>query len=104
MMVGVTQGFQRVLEINGVGYRVDLKSNVLTLSLGFSHPVIYTLPQGISATADKNRIVLSGIDKELLGATAATIRRFRGPEPYKGKGIKYIEEQIKRKVGKSVGK
>ena len=103
MVVGVTQGFQRVLEINGVGYRADLKSNVLTLSLGFSHPVIYRLPQGISATADKNRIVLSGIDKELLGATAATIRRFRGPEPYKGKGIKYMEEQIKRKVGKSIG-
>jgi large subunit ribosomal protein L6 len=75
----------------------------LTLSLGFSHPVIYKLPQGISATADKNRIVLSGIDKELLGATAATIRRFREPEPYKGKGIKYLEEQIKRKVGKSIG-
>jgi large subunit ribosomal protein L6 len=93
-----------VLEINGVGYRVDLKSNVLTLSLGFSHPVTYKLPEGISASVDKNRIVLSGIDKELLGVTAASIRKFRGPEPYKGKGIKYVEEQIKRKVGKSVAK
>ena len=104
MIVGVTQGFERVLEVSGVGYRVGLKSNVLTLSLGFSHPVTYRLPQGISASVDKNKVVLSGIDKELLGATAATIRKFRGPEPYKGKGIKYIEEQIKRKVGKSVGK
>ncbi|UCD87929.1 MAG: 50S ribosomal protein L6 [Desulfobacterales bacterium] len=104
MIVGVTQGFQRVLEVNGVGYRVDLKSNVLTLSLGFSHPVTYKLPEGISASVDKNRIVLSGIDKELLGATAASIRRFRGPEPYKGKGVKYVEEQIKRKAGKSAAK
>ncbi len=104
MIDGVTQGFQRVLEVNGVGYRVDLKSDVLTLSLGFSHPVTYKLPAGISASVEKNRIVLSGVDKELLGATAATIRSFRGPEPYKGKGIKYIEEQIKRKVGKSAGK
>jgi large subunit ribosomal protein L6 len=104
MIVGVTKGFQRVLEVNGVGYRAELKSNVLTLSLGFSHPVTYKLPEGISASADKNRIVLSGIDKELLGATAATIRKFRGPEPYKGKGIKYVEEHIKRKVGKSAGK
>lgn len=104
MMVGVTHGFQRVLEVNGVGYRVDLKSNVLTLSLGFSHPVTYRLPEGISASVEKNRIVLSGIDKELLGATAASIRRFRGPEPYKGKGIKYVEENIKRKAGKSVAK
>lgn len=104
MIVGVTQGFQRVLEVNGVGYRVDLKSNVLTLSLGFSHPVTYRLPDGISASVEKNKIVLSGIDKELLGATAASIRRFRGPEPYKGKGIKYAEEHIKRKAGKSVAK
>jgi large subunit ribosomal protein L6 len=104
MIIGVTEGFQRVLEVNGVGYRVDLKSNVLTLSLGFSHPVTYKLPEGISASVEKNRIVLSGIDKELLGATSAAIRKFRGPEPYKGKGIKYVEEQIKRKVGKSLGK
>jgi large subunit ribosomal protein L6 len=104
MIVGVTRGFERVLEVSGVGYRVDLKSNVLTLSLGYSHPVVYKLPEGISASVDKNRIVLSGIDKELLGSTAATIREFRRPEPYKGKGIKYLEEHIKRKVGKSAGK
>jgi len=105
MMVGVTQGFERGLEVIGVGYRVALKENVLTLTLGYSHPVVYKLPEGISASVDKkNRIVLSGIDKELLGATAATIREFRRPEPYKGKGIKYVEEQIRRKVGKSAGK
>ena len=105
MILGVTQGFERGLEVNGVGYRIDLKSNVLTLTLGYSHPVIYKLPEGISASVDrKNRIVLSGIDKELLGATAAGIRRLRSPEPYKGKGIKYFEEQIRRKVGKSAGK
>ena len=105
MMVGVTQGFERGLEVIGVGYRVDLKANVLTLTLGYSHPVVYKLPEGISASVDKkNRIVLFGIDKELLGTTAATIREFRRPEPYKGKGIKYVEEQIRRKVGKSAGK
>ena len=105
MVVGVTKGFERELEVVGVGYRVDLKSNVLTLTLGYSHPVVYKLPEGISASIDKkNRIVLSGIDKELLGSTAAAIRDFRRPEPYKGKGIKYVEEQIRRKVGKSAGK
>ena len=104
MITGVTQGFERALEINGVGYRVDLKSNVLTLTLGYSHPVVYKLPGGVSAAVSKNRIVLSGIDKELLGSTAATIRKFRRLEPYKGKGIKYVEEKIKRKVGKSIAK
>ena len=104
MVVGVKSGFQRKLELVGVGYRAQGKGKVLNLSLGFSHPVTYKLPEGISASVDKNRIVLSGIDKELLGATSATIRKFRGPEPYKGKGIKYVEEQIRRKVGKSVGK
>ena len=105
MMVGVTQGFERGLEVIGVGYRIALKENVLTLTLGYSHPVVYKLPEGISASVDKkNRIVLFGIDKELLGVTAATIREFRRPEPYKGKGIKYVEEQIRRKVGKSAGK
>jgi large subunit ribosomal protein L6 len=105
MIVGVTQGFERGLEVIGVGYRVTLTSDVLTLTLGYSHPVVYKLPKGISASVDKkNRIVLSGIDKELLGATAATIRELRRPEPYKGKGIRYVEEQIRRKVGKSAGK
>jgi large subunit ribosomal protein L6 len=102
--VGVTQGFERALDVTGVGYRVELKSDVLTMSLGFSHPVVYKLPKGVSASVEKNRIVLSGIDKEVLGSTAATISKVRGPEPYKGKGIKYAEEQIKRKVGKTAGK
>ena len=104
MICGVTQGFERILEIVGVGYRVDLKSNVLTFALGYSHPVVYKLPEGITASVDKSRVVLNGIDKELLGATAATIRGFRKPEPYKGKGIKYAEERIRRKVGKSGAK
>ncbi len=104
MIVGVTQGFQRVLEINGVGYRVDLKSSVLTLTLGYSHPVVYKLPDGVTASVEKSRITLDGIDKELLGSVAATIRAFRKPEPYKGKGIKYVEEHIRRKVGKSGAK
>jgi large subunit ribosomal protein L6 len=104
MIAGTTNGFERVLEVNGVGYRVELKSDVLTMSLGYSHPVVYKLPKGISASVEKNKIVLSGIDKELLGATAAAVRKFRSPEPYKGKGIKYVEEHIRRKVGKSAGK
>lgn len=104
MITGVTQGFKRVLEINGVGYRVELKSNVLTFALGYSHPVVYKLPDGISASVERNRITLSGIDKELLGSTAAIIRGFREPEPYKGKGVKYAEEHIRRKAGKSGAK
>ena len=104
MVTGVTQGFERVLEIIGVGYRVNLKSNVLTFVIGYSHPVVYKLPDGITASVGKNRVVLAGIDKELLGSTAATIRSFRKPEPYKGKGIKYAEERIRRKVGKSGAK
>ena len=102
MVVGVSQGYTKVLEINGVGYRAEAAGNVLKLTLGFSHPVDFALPEGISASVEKNTIVtLSGIDKELLGQTAATIRAFRPPEPYKGKGIKYAEETIRRKVGKA---
>jgi len=103
MVEGVTAGFQRVLEINGVGYRAEMKGKVLNLSLGFSHPVDYPLPEGISAEVDTkaNKIVVSGIDKELVGATAAKIRSFRAPEPYKGKGIKYADERIVRKAGKA---
>ncbi len=104
MVTGVAQGFQRVLEVVGVGYRVDLQGDVLTLAVGYSQPVTYTLPQGIAASVEKNRLTLTGIDKELLGATAATIRGFRKPEPYKGKGIKYAEERIRRKVGKAGAK
>lgn len=102
MVEGVTKGFERVLEINGVGYRADLQGKTLNLSLGYSHPIAYPLPEGISAEVEKQtKITLRGIDKELLGATAAKIRSFRGPEPYKGKGIKYAEERIVRKAGKT---
>ncbi len=103
MVDGVTTGFTKVLEINGVGYRAELKGSTLNLSLGYSHPVEYPLPQGISAEVDAkaNTITVSGIDKELVGATAAKIRSFREPEPYKGKGIKYADERIMRKAGKT---
>ena len=103
MVTGVTSGFTRALEIHGVGYRAELKGSVLNLSLGYSHPVEYPLPEGVAAEYDPkaNRITLSGIDKELLGATAAKIRSFRSPEPYKGKGVKYAEERIQRKAGKT---
>ncbi|GAB4170626.1 MAG: 50S ribosomal protein L6 [Geothermobacteraceae bacterium] len=102
MVDGVTKGFEKVLEINGVGYRADLQGNTLNLSLGYSHPVAYPLPEGISAEVEKQtKIIVRGIDKELVGATAAKIRSFREPEPYKGKGIKYADERIVRKAGKA---
>jgi large subunit ribosomal protein L6 len=91
-----------VLEINGVGYRAELKGSTLNLALGYSHPVEYPLPQGIVAEVEKQtKITIKGIDKEVVGATAAKIRSFREPEPYKGKGIKYAEERILRKAGKT---
>jgi large subunit ribosomal protein L6 len=103
MVDGVTTGFSKVLEINGVGYRAELKGSTLNLSLGYSHPIEYPLPKGIDAVVDAkaNTITVSGIDKELVGATAAKIRSFRKPEPYKGKGIKYANERIMRKAGKT---
>ena len=102
MVTGVSQGFTRVLEVNGVGYRAELKGEALNLALGFSHPVVFDLPKGISASVEKNtQITLTGIDKELVGLTAARIRAYRPPEPYKGKGIKYAEETLRRKVGKA---
>jgi large subunit ribosomal protein L6 len=104
LLTGVTQGFSKSLEINGVGYKAEIKGTMVVLSLGFSHPVEYKLPEGISAKVDKNLLILSGIDKELVGAAAAKIRSFRPPEPYKGKGIKYVEETIIRKAGKTAGK
>jgi large subunit ribosomal protein L6 len=103
MINGVSTGFQRRLEINGVGYRAEVSGKKLVLQLGYSHPVEYQLPDGITAIIEKNVLTLSGIDKQLLGATAAKIRSFRPPEPYKGKGIKYAEETILRKVGKAAG-
>ena len=104
MIKGVTDGFTRELEINGVGYKAEIKGSNITLSLGFSHPINFTLPEGITAKTDKNLLILSGIDKEKLGGAAAKIRSFRPPEPYKGKGIKYKEETILRKAGKTAGK
>jgi large subunit ribosomal protein L6 len=101
MVTGVSKGFERKLEINGVGYRAEVKGKQIVMQLGFSHPIEYDLPQGIDAKVDKNIITLSGIDKELLGHTAAKVRSFRPPEPYKGKGVKYVEEHIQRKVGKA---
>ena len=101
MVTGVSQGFDRALEINGIGYRAELKGNNIELNLGYSHPIDFPLPEGISANIEKNVIKLSGIDKDLLGYTASTIRSLRPPEPYKGKGVKYAEEYIQRKAGKT---
>lgn len=101
MVTGVNQGFERVLEVNGIGYRAATNGKRVDLTLGYSHPIQFQLPEGISAAVEGNTIKLSGMDKELLGQTAAAIRRLRPPEPYKGKGIKYIEERIQRKAGKT---
>ncbi|SHJ86739.1 LSU ribosomal protein L6P [Malonomonas rubra DSM 5091] len=102
MVVGVTAGFQKDLEINGVGYRAEISGKVLTLSLGYSHPVVYELPDGISVEVEKQtKLSVKGIDKQLVGSAAAKIRSFRAPEPYKGKGIKYADERIVRKAGKA---
>lgn len=102
MVTGVTEGFRKQLEINGVGYRAERKGRDLVLALGYSHPVVYTLPAGIEAAVEKNVVTISGIDKQLVGEVAAEIRRLRKPEPYKGKGIKYLTEVIRRKAGKVV--
>jgi large subunit ribosomal protein L6 len=104
MVVGVSQGFTRQLEINGVGYRAAVAGNVITLSLGFSHPVIFTLPAGVDAKIEKNLITLTGYDKQVVGQVAANLRALKKPEPYKGKGIKYVEERIRRKAGKTATK
>ncbi|MCA1906133.1 MAG: 50S ribosomal protein L6 [Desulfarculus sp.] len=102
MVVGVSAGFTKVLEIIGVGYKAEMEGNNLKLALGFSHPVIFPLPEGISGSVEKNTIVtLTGFDKELLGQVCANLRRYRPPEPYKGKGIKFQGEVIRRKVGKA---
>ncbi|MFH1350382.1 MAG: 50S ribosomal protein L6 [Pseudomonadota bacterium] len=104
MVTGVTNGFERVLEIVGVGYRAELTGRIATFHLGYSHPIVFELPDGIDAQIERTRITLRGIDKELLGRTAAKIRSFRSPEPYKGKGIRYIDEIIRRKAGKTGAK
>jgi large subunit ribosomal protein L6 len=104
MAQGVSQGFSRVLDINGVGYRAEVKGQEIHMTLGYSHPVVFPLPAGISASVERQIIItLTSADRQLLGETAAKIRSLRPPEPYKGKGIKYREELIKRKAGKAVG-
>ena len=101
MVVGVTDGYTKELEVNGVGYRASKSGNKLTLNLGYSHPVEMIDPEGIASTVDGNKIIVKGIDKEKVGQYAAEIRDKRRPEPYKGKGIKYADEVIRRKVGKT---
>lgn len=101
MVTGVSQGFEKKLEINGVGYRVQQQGTDLKLNLGFSHDVIYKIPTGITASVEQNTITISGIDKQQVGQVAAEIRALKKPEPYKGKGIKYVDERIIRKSGKS---
>ena len=104
MAQGVSVGFSRVLDINGVGYRAEVKGQEIHMTLGYSHPVVFPLPVGVSAAIERQIIItLSSADRQVLGETAAKIRMLRPPEPYKGKGIKYREEFIKRKAGKAVG-
>jgi large subunit ribosomal protein L6 len=101
MVTGVTNGFEKKLEVNGVGFRVATTNNELEMSLGFSHPVKYKAPEGVTITNEKMTIIVSGIDKQKVGQVAAEIRAFKKPEPYKGKGIKYADEVILRKAGKT---
>ncbi|MGE4454240.1 MAG: 50S ribosomal protein L6 [Sphaerochaeta sp.] len=102
MVIGVSKGFSKTLMINGVGFRADLKDNILTLNLGYSELIEVVLPQGITATVENpNKVTISGIDKQLVGQTCAEIRSLRTPEPYKGKGIRYEDEVIRRKAGKT---
>lgn len=104
MIKGVKEGFEKKLEVVGVGFKVNLQGNKLVLNVGFSHPVEFVLPAGITAAVEKNLITLTSIDKQQIGEVAARIRRIKKPEPYKGKGIKYADEIIKKKVGKAAAK
>jgi len=104
MVTGVSVGFSKKLEINGVGYRASITGRTLNLSLGYSHPIVFVLPEGIDGVVEGNAITISGISNELVGNTAYKIRKFRKPEPYKGKGVKYSTEVIRRKAGKSAAK
>ncbi|HKX72972.1 MAG TPA: 50S ribosomal protein L6 [Candidatus Saccharimonadales bacterium] len=104
MVTGVTKGFEKKLELNGVGFRVSGSGQTLDMALGFSHPVKYTAPEGIQLTVEKNLITVAGIDKQKVGQVAAEIRALKKPEPYKGKGIKYVDEVILRKAGKTGAK
>ena len=104
MVTGVKDGFERKLDIVGIGYRAQIQGKVITLALGYSHPVVFPLPEGITADIERQvAITLKGADKALLGQTAAKLRALREPDPYKGKGIKYSDEVIRRKVGKKAG-
>ena len=104
MVIGVTEGYKKELQIIGVGYRAALKGKKLDLSLGYSHPIEFEIPAGITITVpEATKIVVEGADKQSVGEVAATIRRYRKPEPYKGKGIRYVDEQVSLKEGKSVG-
>ncbi len=104
IVIGLDKGFSKSLEINGVGYRANVNGKTLELQLGFSHPINYEIPEGIDIKVEKNIITVSGTDKQAVGQVAAEIRGFRPPEPYKGKGVKYTDEVIIRKAGKSAGK
>lgn len=101
MVVGVTKGYEKKLEINGVGFKAAIQGKTLKLDVGFSHEVDFPIPEGVNVTVEKNLITVTGIDKQFVGETAANIRRVKKPEPYKGKGIKYVDEQIRRKAGKA---
>jgi large subunit ribosomal protein L6 len=102
LIQGVTEAYSKQLEIKGVGYRAEIKGDLLILNVGYSHPVEFKIPGGVTASLEKNIITLESIDKQLVGETAASIRKVRKPEPYKGKGIKYVDEVILRKAGKQV--
>ncbi len=104
MVVGVTSGFKKDLEFTGVGYKAAAQGDTITLNLGYSHPIVYKLPAGIKVAVNKNTISLTGASKELVGFAAAKIRSFRPPEPYKGKGVRYADEHINRKAGKTGAK
>ena len=104
MVIGLTKGFEKKLEFSGVGYRASVKGDVLELQLGFSHPINYKIPTELTITVEKNTISIKGSDKQLVGQVAAEIRGYRPPEPYKGKGIKYVDEHIIRKAGKTAKK
>lgn len=104
MVIGVSEGFTKQLEVNGVGFKAVIQGKVLNLQLGFSHPIEYSFPEDIDIVVEKNLITVTGPDKQKVGQTAAEIRAFKKPEPYKGKGIKYIDEIIRRKAGKAAAK
>jgi large subunit ribosomal protein L6 len=104
IIVGITEGYKKELEINGVGYKAAVKGNVLELHLGFSHSINYDFPKDVTIAVEKNLISISGDDKQVIGQVAAEIRSFRPPEPYKGKGVKYVDEHIIRKAGKTAAK